>query len=55
MVLAVLLAAGAGTRFDGDEHKLRAQLRGRPVIAHALDALQASGLEAVVVTGAGRA
>lgn len=51
MVLAVLLAAGGGTRFAGDEHKLRSPLRGRPVLAHALDALVASGLEAVVVTG----
>lgn len=52
MVLGVLLAAGAGSRFTGDGHKLRAELRGRPVLAHALDALVASGLEAVVVTGA---
>jgi molybdenum cofactor cytidylyltransferase len=51
MVLAVLLAAGGGSRFAGDEHKLRSPLRGRPVLAHALDALVASGLEAVVVTG----
>jgi molybdenum cofactor cytidylyltransferase len=52
MVLAVLLAAGGGTRFAGTTHKLRAPLRGRPVLAHALDALSASGLEAIVVTGA---
>ena len=52
MVLGVLLAAGAGSRFAGDGHKLRAGLRGRAVVAHALDALAASGLEAVVVTGA---
>lgn len=52
MVLGVLLAAGAGSRFTGDGHKLRAPLRGRPVVTHALDALVASGLEAVVVVGA---
>lgn len=52
MVLAVLLAAGGGSRFAGDVHKLRAPLRGRPVLAHAVDALAASGLDAVVVTGA---
>ncbi len=52
MVLAVLLAAGGGTRFAGDVHKLRADLRGRPVLAHALDAVVGSGLEVVVVTGA---
>lgn len=52
MVLAVLLAAGAGSRFGGETHKLRAPLDGRPVLSHAVDALVASGLEAVVVTGA---
>lgn len=52
MVLAVLLAAGAGSRYRGDTHKLLAPLDGRPVLAHALDALVASDLEAVVVTGA---
>lgn len=48
----MLLAAGGGTRFAGDVHKLRAPLRGRPVLAHAISALAASGLDAVVVTGA---
>lgn len=52
MVLAALLAAGGGSRFHGDGHKLRATLHGRPVLAHALDALSSSGLEAVVVVGA---
>lgn len=52
VVLAVLLAAGGGTRFAGGVHKLRAALRGRPVLAHAVSALAASGLDAVVVTGA---
>lgn len=48
----MLLAAGGGRRFAGDVHKLRALLRGRPVLAHAVASLVASGLEAVVVTGA---
>jgi len=52
MALAVLLAAGGGTRFAGGVHKLRAPLLGRPVLAHALEALVASGLDAVVVAGA---
>lgn len=52
MVLAVLLAAGGGSRFEGRTHKLLAPLGGRPVLAHALGALVASGLDAVVVTGA---
>jgi len=52
VVLAVLLAAGGGTRFAGEVHKLRAPFRGEPLLAHAVRALAASGLEAVVVTGA---
>ncbi len=52
MVAAVLLAAGGGTRFEGPEHKLTSDLRGRPLLSHALDAVLASGLEVYVVTGA---
>lgn len=48
----MLLAAGAGSRFDGDTHKLRARLDGRALLAHALDAMVDSGLEGVVITGA---
>ena len=52
MVAAVLLAAGGGSRFEGTSHKLLAELRGRPVLAHAVDAVVASGLDVIVVTGA---
>lgn len=52
-IAAVLLAAGAGSRFDGGEHKLLADLRGRPVIAWALEAVVEAGFnEVFVVTGA---
>lgn len=37
-IAAVLLAAGASSRF-GDDDKLMADLRGKPVIAHTLDAV----------------
>ena len=46
-VIAVVLAAGAGSRFGGG--KLLAQLEGRPVLQHVLDALAAAGLDDVVV------
>jgi len=50
---AVLLAAGGGTRFIGDSHKLVAVFRGRPVYEHALAAARAATLdELVVVVGA---
>jgi len=46
-VTAVVLAAGAGSRFGGG--KLLADLEGRPVLQHVLDTLAASGLTNVVV------
>ena len=46
-VAAVVLAAGAGSRFGGG--KLLAPLEGRPILQHVLDRLAASGLEDVVV------
>lgn len=51
--LAVLLAAGAGTRFVGDTHKLRAQVRGAAVLTHSLRAVVAADIgDIVVITGA---
>lgn len=63
--LAVVLAAGAGTRFAGQGHKLDARLDarlddhhdddrdGRPIAQMAIDAAVASGIgDVVVVTGA---
>ena len=51
-VLAVLLAAGGGTRFTGSSHKLLAVVAGRPVWRWSLDAAVGSGIGPVaVVTG----
>ena len=47
--LAVLLAAGAGTRFVGGQHKLRSLIDGRPVLVHALEAAQGAGAAGVAV------
>jgi molybdenum cofactor cytidylyltransferase len=51
-VLAVLLAAGGGSRFAGPGHKLLAERHGRSVVEHAVaSALHALG-DVLVVTGA---
>lgn len=52
-VAAVVLAAGAGTRFDGGGHKLLAPVDGVPLVRRAVDAARAADFaETVVVTGA---
>jgi CTP:molybdopterin cytidylyltransferase MocA len=51
--VGVLLAAGAGSRFTGDTHKLLASLGDRSLLEHALDAVLGAGFDdVVVVTGA---
>lgn len=51
--VAILLAAGSGTRFGSATHKLMAPLRGKPLYQHALQSvLTANFSRVVVVTGA---
>lgn len=53
MTCAVLLAAGSGTRFHGDSHKLLSRIDGVAVAARAIEAVLASEVDdCVVVTGA---
>jgi CTP:molybdopterin cytidylyltransferase MocA len=48
-VTAVLLAAGFGSRFGGDTHKLLARLRGKRIIDWSLGAVLDAGFTRVVV------
>lgn len=51
--IGVVLAAGRGARFGST--KQLAKLRGRPLVAHAVDVLARAGLDVVVVVGPGTA
>ncbi len=52
-VAAAVLAAGAGSRFIGEHHKLVAPFRGRPLVQWAVLAADAAGFNQLyVVTGA---
>ncbi len=48
-IAAVILAAGAGSRFAGDAHKLLTELDGAPMIAHAIAAARAADVDEVIV------
>ncbi len=47
--VAVVLAAGGGTRWTGPGHKLLAPIDGEPIVVHAVRAAAASGIGPVVV------
>ncbi len=52
-IAGVVLAAGAGSRFEGPNHKLLADFRGQPVVVHVIKAaLEAGFNQLYVVTGA---
>ncbi len=48
-VVALVLAAGQGTRMKSDLAKVLHPMAGRPLLAHVLDALDALGLDRVLV------
>lgn len=53
VTVAIVLAAGAGSRFSGPTHKLLAELDGVPIARHAIDTARRAGIgPVVVVTGA---
>lgn len=48
---AVILAAGRGSRFAGAQHKLLTEVRGKPIVRHAVDAAREAGFDEVIVVG----
>ena len=46
---AIILAAGTSSRMGANRHKLLLPLHDRPVLAHVLDAVQASQARPVVL------
>ena len=48
-IAAVILAAGAGSRFASEDHKLLTEVRGAPVVAHAIAAARAADVDEVIV------
>lgn len=46
---AVVLAAGGGTRYLGDTHKLLAEVDGLPIVVRAVNAARGAGLDEVIV------
>jgi molybdenum cofactor cytidylyltransferase len=53
-VVAVILAAGAGTRFQGPGHKLDAAVGGRALVDRAVGAALSAGIGPVIVVTAGQ-
>jgi molybdenum cofactor cytidylyltransferase len=53
-VVAVVLAAGAGTRFAGEGHKLDALIGGRTILEHAVGTALEADIGPVVVVTAGQ-
>lgn len=47
-VIAIVLAAGAGTRMKSRRAKVLHEVAGRPMLGHALDAVRSAGIDRVV-------
>ena len=49
-LVAVILAAGSGSRFDGETHKLVAPFRGSTVLGHAIAAAVQAEIDLIATT-----